>query len=167
MTVAIIGAGIVTSLYVVSMGTSASISCSSDSSSISSSSSSSSSCSSSTTVLPPGCTEPAGGFLIVASHLGYNESELHGAGITPGVTWPKMTVTQGQTVNITVCNTDVQAHSFEIEYYEQGEANTLVPQQVLHFSFVASKAGTFQVYCEIPCSIHIYMQSGQLVVTPA
>jgi plastocyanin len=143
--VAVIGAGAVASLYVLSLGRSTSTD----------------------NGLPPGCTEPTGGFLIVASHLGYNESELHGAGITPGVTWPKMTVTQGQTVNITVCNTDVQAHSFEIEYYEQGQANTLVPQQVLHFSFVASRAGTFQVYCEIPCSIHIYMQSGQLVVTPA
>ena len=78
-----------------------------------------------------------------------------------------MTVTQGQTVNITVCNTDVQAHSFQIDHYEQGQANTMTPQQVLHFTFVANQAGTFQVYCEIQCSIHIYMQSGQLVVSAA
>lgn len=143
--VAIIGAAAVTSLYVLSIGRSTSTN----------------------DGLPPGCTEPAGGFLMVASHLGWNDSELHGAGITPGVTWPKMTVSQGQTVNITVCNTDVQAHSFEIAYYEQGQANTLHPQQVLHFQFVASRSGTFQVYCEIPCSIHIYMQSAQLVVTPS
>jgi heme/copper-type cytochrome/quinol oxidase subunit 2 len=142
--VALIGAAVVASLYVVSIGSSTT-----------------------STGLPAGCTKAAGGFLMVASHLGWNESELHGAGITPGVTWPKMTITQGETVNITVCNTDVQAHSFEIAYYEQGQANTLHPQQVLHFQFVASRSGTFQVYCEIPCSIHIYMQSGQLVVTPS
>lgn len=78
-----------------------------------------------------------------------------------------MTVAQGQTVNITVCNTDVQAHSFEIQYYEQGSTNTVAPRQVIHFQFIANRTGTFQVYCEIPCSIHIYMQSGQLVVTPS
>jgi len=143
--VAVIGAGAVASLYVLTLGKGAS----------------------ENNGLPPGCTKPADGFLIVASHLGYNDSEQHGAGITPGAVWPEMTVTQGQTVNITVCNTDVQAHSFEIGYYEQAQANTLVPQQVLHFQFVASRTGTFQVYCEIPCSIHIYMQSGELVVTPA
>lgn len=31
----------------------------------------------------------------------------------------------------------------------------MTPQQVLHFSFVASQAGAFQVYREIECGIHI------------
>jgi hypothetical protein len=145
LAVAIIGAGTVTSLYVLSLGRG----------------------SSTASTLPPGCTKPAGGFLLVASHLGWNDSVLMGAGVTPGVVWPKMTVTQGQTVTVTVCNTDVQAHSFQVAHYEQGAANTLVPGQVKTFQFVATDAGTFQVYCEIECSIHIYMQAGQLVVTPS
>ncbi len=33
--------------------------------------------------------------------------------------------------------------------------------------FLASQAANFQVYCEIECSVHIYMQSGELVVTPS
>lgn len=116
---------------------------------------------------PAGCTKPAGGFLIIASHLGWNDSELHGAGVTAGVVWPIMNITQGSTVNITVCNTDIQAHSFNVEYYLSQPVNTIHPGQVLHFSFVATQAGTFQVYCEIPCSIHIYMISGQLRVLPS
>lgn len=118
---------------------------------------------------PPGCTKPAGpdGFLLIASHLGWNDSELEGAGVTPGVVWPKMTVTEGSTVDITVCNTDVQTHSFNMATYLDTPINTIAPQQVLHFSFVADQAGTFQVFCEVPCSIHIYMLSGQLIVTPS
>jgi len=114
--------------------------------------------------LPPGCSKPAGGFLIIASHLGWNDSELEGAGITAGVVWPKITVNQGSTVNITVCNADVQTHSFNIATYLTAPVNTIAPHQVLHFSFVANQAGTFQIYCEVPCSIHIYMLSGQLQV---
>jgi heme/copper-type cytochrome/quinol oxidase subunit 2 len=71
---------------------------------------------------------------------------------------------RGSTVNITVCNIDVQAHSFNIATYLAQPVNSIEPQQVYHFSFVATRAGTFQIFCEIPCSIHIYMLSGQLVV---
>jgi len=113
---------------------------------------------------PPGCSKPPGGFLIIASHLGWNDSELKGAGVTPGVVWPKITVNQGSAVNITVCNIDVQTHSFNIATYLSTPVNTVAPQQVRHFSFVANQPGTFQIYCEIPCSIHIYMLSGQLEV---
>jgi FtsP/CotA-like multicopper oxidase with cupredoxin domain len=117
--------------------------------------------------LPAGCSKPAGGFLVLASHLGWNDSELKGTGVTPGVVWPMMNVTEGSTVNITVCNIDVQAHSFNIAHYLVSPPNTIHPGQVLHFSFVATTPGTFQVYCEIPCSIHIYMLSGQLKVAPS
>ena len=136
LAVAIVSAGAVTALYALSLGRNSTTS----------------------TILPPDCTKPADGFLIVASNLGWNESVLKGAGVTAGVVWPKMTVTQGQTVNITVCNTDIQAHSFQIAHYEQGSANTIGPQQVVHFTFIASQAGTFQVYCEIQCSIQPILQ---------
>jgi heme/copper-type cytochrome/quinol oxidase subunit 2 len=116
----------------------------------------------SSTALPAGCTKPADGFLVVASNDGYNDSRSHGA---PNATWPKITVKEGTTVNITVCNTDIQTHSFQISHYEDGASNTLVPGQVLHFTFVANQAGTFNIFCQVFCSIHIYMQSGQLVVS--
>ena len=115
--------------------------------------------------LPPGCVKPPGGFLIIASNLGYNDSITHGA---PQKTWPIITVKQGQTVDIVVCNIDVQAHGFQITHYSDSSEVTLEPGQVLKVPpFVADRAGSFQIYCEIFCSIHIYMQSGQLLVTPA
>jgi hypothetical protein len=116
---------------------------------------------STSTNLPAGCVKPPGGFLIVASDLGYNDSELHyGAG-----SWPVINVTQGSTVTITVCNTANYAHGFQISGYYQGSLVTIAPGEVLHIpAFVADKAGNFLIYCSIPCPIHIYMQYGELSV---
>ena len=116
--------------------------------------------------LPPGCVKPPGGFLIIASNLGFNDSVTHGA---PSKSWPVITVKQGQTVNITVCNIDVQAHGFQIKHYYDVDTVgvvTVVPGQVFKVApFVASQAGSFTIYCDIFCSIHLYMQNGLLDVT--
>ena len=65
------------------------------------------------TALPAGCVKPAGGFLIVASDLGFNDSENYfGKG-----SWPIVNVTQGSTVNITVCDAGNYAHGFQISSY--------------------------------------------------
>ncbi len=42
---------------------------------------------------------------------------------------------------------------------------TIVPGQVYRVSFMADQAGSFDIYCEVYCSIHVYMQSGLLNVT--
>jgi len=114
--------------------------------------------------LPPGCVRPAGGFLIILSEYGYNDSVLEGAG--PTKAWPVVTVTQGETVNITVCNVDgTQSHGFQISNYFDSAIEAVGPNQVLHVpTFVASKAGTFQIYCAIFCTIHLFMEYGQLRV---
>ncbi len=114
--------------------------------------------------LPPGCVKPAGGFLIIASNTGYNDSIGHGA---PEKSWPIITVHQGQNVSIVVCNVDEQAHGFQITHYFDQSIETVVPGQVLRVSFVATEAGHFDIYCSILCTIHIYMQSGLLNVTPS
>lgn len=114
--------------------------------------------------LPAGCVKPANGFLIIASNLGYNDSIGHDAG--PNSPWPVIRVQQGQTVNIVVCNIDVQPHGFQINHYFDSNIETLDPGQVIKLTpFVASQSGTFQIYCSIFCTIHIYMQYGQLVVS--
>jgi nitrous oxide reductase len=118
----------------------------------------------STTALGGECVKPANGFLVVASSRGYNDSIDHGV---PKNSWPIITVEQGQTVNIAVCNTDFQAHGFQISYYYASSIITVVPGQVLHISFVADKAGEFRIYCNIFCSIHFLMQNGLLNVTSA
>jgi nitrous oxide reductase len=111
--------------------------------------------------LPAGCTKPAGGFLVVASVTGYNDSIGHGA---PGKAWPIIQVRKGSTVNIVVCNIDRQAHGFQITHYYDRSIETVEPGQVIRVSFVADQTGTFEIYCSIFCTIHIYMQNGQLVV---
>ncbi len=113
--------------------------------------------------LPAGCVRPAGGFLIIASDLGYNDSELHyGDG-----SWPVISVTLGSTVNITICNTANYAHGFQISNYYQSTVVTIQPGEVLHVpAFVADKTGNFLIYCSIPCPIHLYMQYGELRVSP-
>lgn len=111
--------------------------------------------------LPPGCVKPANGFLIIANQQGFNNSIGHGAPTKP---WPVITVQKGSTVDIVVCNGDVQAHGFQVEHYFDSNIETVEPGQVVHVSFVVTQAGTFEIYCSIFCSIHIYMQSGQLVV---
>lgn len=113
--------------------------------------------------LPPGCVRPAGGFLIIASKYGYNDSVLEGAG--PSKAWPVITVAQGQEVKITVCNVDnTQSHGFQISSYFDSTIEYIAPGRVLNVSFTASKAGTFQIYCAIFCTIHLFMQYGQLRV---
>ena len=139
LVVVLLGAGATTTLYLVSRGGSGG-----------------------SRPLPPGCVKPAGGFLVVASDTGYNDSIGHG---TPEKNWPIITVEQGQNVTIVVCNIDVQAHGFQITHYDDQNEVTIVPGQVYKVSFVANQAGSFDIYCEIFCSIHVYMQSGLLNVT--
>jgi len=113
--------------------------------------------------LPSGCVMPPGGFLVIASSLGYNQSVYHQTLSKP---WPVITVQKGATVNIVVCNTDRQAHGFQIAHYFESNIETLDPGQVLKVSFTADQTGTFQIYCSIFCTIHLYMQNGQLTVSP-
>jgi len=115
------------------------------------------------TSLPSGCVKPVGGFLVVASRTGFNDSVSHGA---PTKTWPIMTVHQGQNVTIVVCNVDVVAHGFQITRYFDNTITTLAPGQLQTISFVADKAGSYTIRCDIFCPIHAYMQDGLFNVTP-
>jgi len=119
--------------------------------------------SSSSGLLPPGCVRPSGGFLIIASELGFNDSIDHDV---PTNWWPVLQAHQGQNVTIVVCNVDpTQAHGFQIEEYYQTGTVAIAPGQVLRVSFIADKSGTFKIYCNIPCTVHWAMQSGELVVS--
>jgi FtsP/CotA-like multicopper oxidase with cupredoxin domain len=115
-------------------------------------------------VLPSGCVRPAGGFLIIASQYGYNDSVLEGAG--PSKAWPVISVTQGQTVNITVCNVDpTESHGFQVSNYYDSKIVSIAPGQVVNVSFIASRAGSFPIYCAIFCAIHLFMEYGLLRVS--
>jgi len=112
--------------------------------------------------LPAGCARPSGGFLIVASSLGFNDSMEHGA---PVKSWPILDVVQGTDVDITVCNTYSQSVGFQVTHYDQGQIASVQPGRVMNVNFVASEAGSFSIYCDVFNPIHIYLQGGVLDVS--
>ena len=97
-------------------------------------------------------------FTLIASRTGYNGS------VNMGTPWPLMTVHQGQTVTIHVKNEDpVEPHGFTVSHYLDSGV-TLRPGETYTLTFLADQKGTFRVYCNIFCTIHVYMQNGQLTV---
>ena len=100
--------------------------------------------------------------LIIASVAGYNDSADHGVPQNP---WPVIHTTLGTTLNITVMNIDHQSHGFQVAHYYDNTIVAIPPGQTIHVTLVANQAGTFQIYCEIPCTVHWAMQSGELIVT--
>ena len=92
-------------------------------------------------------------------NVGFNGSKYQSA------PWPMMNVTAGHTVTIHVVNNDTtQAHGFAIAHYFDGGI-TLRPGQCYDVTFSVDQAGSFTVYCNIFCTIHIFMQNGRLNVS--
>jgi heme/copper-type cytochrome/quinol oxidase subunit 2 len=106
-------------------------------------------------------------FLIIASIEGFNGSALPPCAVNgvPQTACPVLHASTGTLVNITVRNTDKQAHGFQVTHYFDNDIEVIAPGQSLNVSFVANEAGTFKIYCDIPCSIHWAMQSGELIVS--
>ncbi len=113
------------------------------------------------TVTKSTCDRPPGFILIIADLSGYNNSIGHGA---PAQPWPVVRVAKGQVLHFLVCNLDqTQPHGFAITYYFDAGL-PIMPGQAYRISFTATEAGTFTIYCNIFCTIHIYMR-GQLIVS--
>jgi len=122
---------------------------------------------SSNVVIPPvvtksTCDRPPGFFLIIADLSGFNDSIGHGAPMNP---WPVIRVQQGDVVRILVCNKDTsQPHGFAIStYFPVGVP--IVPGEAYRIVFTATVPGTFVMYCNIFCTIHVFMVS-RLIVQP-
>jgi len=117
-----------------------------------------------------GTTTTGGGkvqdFLIIASVDGFNGSALPPCAVNgvPQAACPVLRVGIGTSVNITVRNNDKQAHGFQVTHYFDNTIEVIAPGQSLNVSFVANEVGTFKIYCDIPCSVHWAMQSGELIV---
>jgi FtsP/CotA-like multicopper oxidase with cupredoxin domain len=108
------------------------------------------------------CVRPPGYFLIIADLSGFNNSIAHGAPANP---WPVIQVHQGDVVRILVCNKDTtQPHGFAIgTYLPQGV--TIMVGQAYSIVFTATVPGTFVMYCNIFCTVHVFMVS-RLIVQP-
>ena len=96
-------------------------------------------------------------FTIVAGQTGFNDSKYHQG------SWPVMTVNRCEMVRITIINNDTQAHGFTIDYYAVKGVEVL-PDQPFTFTFQVSRTGQFRVYCNVYCTVHIFMQNGLLNV---
>ncbi len=87
-------------------------------------------------------------FTIIANVNGYNDSVTH-----QGQAWPMMSVNHTQT------------HGFAIDYYAV-RGTEIVGGQSISFQFLATRAGSFTVYCSIAvCTVHYAMLNGQLTVS--
>ncbi len=108
------------------------------------------------------CDRPPGFFLIIADLSGFNDSISHGAPANP---WPVIRVQQGDVVRILVCNKDTtQPHGFAIStYFPIGVA--IAPGEAYRIVFTATVPGTFVMYCNIFCTVHVFMVS-RLIVQP-
>ncbi len=102
-------------------------------------------------------------FVVVMANEGMNVG-FNGSKFQSG-SWPIMNVTMGRTVTIHVINNDtVQSHGFAIQHYFTGFS--LGPGTCSDVTFTANQSGSFLVYCNISCTIHLFMQNGRLNVNP-
>jgi len=98
-------------------------------------------------------------FTITMTNQGFNNSRTHSS------PWPIMNVVRGQSVTIHVENNDtVEPHGFVISHYFDAGIK-LGPGESHDVVFVANQTGSFLVYCNILCSVHQSMLSGQLNVS--
>ncbi|MBO0889182.1 hypothetical protein J2P12_08805, partial [Candidatus Bathyarchaeota archaeon] len=98
-------------------------------------------------------------FTLIGNSNGYNDS------VTPHQgPWPVMTVNHCDMVVIRVINQDTQSHGLGVDYYAP-RGTEVVGGQSLTVQFQATKQGQFRVYCDLlTCSIHQFMEDGQLTV---
>ena len=112
-------------------------------------------------VSPSTCDKRPDFILIIADTNGFNDSISHGAPSNP---WPVVRVLRGQVVNLLVCNQDsTQPHGFAIGTYLDAGI-PMGPGEAYRIVFTATEPGTFRIYCNIFCTVHVFM-FGQLIVS--
>jgi len=97
-------------------------------------------------------------FTILMTDQGFNGSRVH---TDP---WPVLNVERCDKVTFHVVNQGTEDHGFAITHYLDSGVKVR-PGQTDDVTFGANRSGTFLVYCDILCTIHIYMQNGRLNVT--
>src|SRR2546426_9840875 len=100
-------------------------------------------------------------FITITADLnGYNGSKLQGG------MGPLMTASRCDTITINLVNKDqtLQTHGLSVTFYALNGIEAL-GGDTAKVTFVAVKAGVFQVYCNVFCAVHNSMQNGLLSVT--
>jgi len=109
-------------------------------------------------------------FLIVEADPGSPYEGINGSAIQESQNlskpWPVMHVRLGQVVSIHVINcASSESHGFAIDHYDDKTINAVPPGKSYDVTFTANEKGTFRVYCDIFCAIHVFMQNGELIVS--
>jgi len=98
-------------------------------------------------------------YTIIITNQGFNGSRTYAQPC------PVLNVRKGQTVTIHLENIDpVETHGFAVTHYLDSGV-LLAPGQKKDVVFTVTQSGTFLIYCNVICSIHLYMQDGRLNVT--
>ena len=97
-------------------------------------------------------------FTLIADLNGFNDSRDHQS------PWPVLTVHRCDVVSIKIINKDTQAHGFAIDYYAARGTEIPGQQPSTPVQFLASKSGQFKIFCNIYCTVHIFMQNALLNV---
>ncbi len=95
---------------------------------------------------------------LVMTKQGFNGS------ITHTDAWPVLSVGRCDKVTVHLENLDTEAHGFAITHYLNSGVK-VQPGQSLDVVVNVNRSGSFLIYCNILCSIHLYMQNGRLNVT--
>jgi len=74
-----------------------------------------------------------------------------------------ITVKAGDKVTLKIFNEDTYDHGFGLEAF--GINKRLLPQKETVIDFVASKKGSHNFYCSVPCGEGHYTQTGHFIVT--
>ena len=102
---------------------------------------------------------PTVSFRVVMTHQGFNGSVNHND------PWPVLNVPRCARVTVHLINQDAKdTHGFAISHYLDSGVQVRAGQTD-DVIFNANKAGSFIIYCNILCSIHLFMQNGRLNVT--
>lgn len=100
-------------------------------------------------------------FTVIATQSGYNDSIGHGA---PSKHWPILCAQSGEQITINFINEDtVEPHGFAVAGYDDAGV-TVLPGKSTTITFYASSPGDYKIYCNVICAVHIFMQSGLLVI---
>jgi nitrite reductase (NO-forming) len=83
-----------------------------------------------------------------------------------GISNPDLVVQLGQTVHITVINSDPVLHDMKIDAYAVTTGELTAAGQTGEFTFVASQAGIFPYYCSAPGHMQAGMVGNLIVVDP-
>ena len=106
-------------------------------------------------------------FLIVEADPPSPFAGINGSYYVPTTAqWPIVNVMLGQVVSIHGINcASSEVHGFAIHHYDDNSLISVPTGQSYDVTFTANEAGTFRVYCDVPCLIHPLMQNGALIVS--